>query len=48
MNEKEFQKIDDKTNEVMDRIRELTGLNPESNADDEIYGIIQQLVIEAD
>lgn len=35
-----FEEIDDLTNGLMDLIREKTGLNSDSDADDEIYSAI--------
>ena len=40
LSQRELEKVDDTTNEIMDMIRKEFNLNPDSDRDDEIYGFI--------
>lgn len=40
----EVEKIDELTNEIMDKVRSVIKLNPDSDADDKLYGSIHSLL----
>jgi hypothetical protein len=41
-----IEKVDDTTNQIMDEVREICHLNPDSDKDDRLYSLIHNIIKE--